>query len=510
MKKLFKINFPLLFAALLFVACDSDDSSDPVVPVNVPPVAVDLSMAMDMAEGNSKTITLAATDADGDVLTYSIVSQSSLGNVTVDGNKATFTANENANGDTTFTYKANDGNADSNTATVAVSITGDFVLKGDITSKKTLTADNVWTLDGAVFVLDGGELVIPAGTIIKAKAGQDTDASYLAIARGGKIDAQGTADKPIIMTTVADDIEPGEKFGSSLTVDNRGLWGGLIVLGKAPSSFKGDVSEFAIEGVPGDDDRGLYGGSDAADNSGIMKYISIRHGGALIGADNEINGLTLGGVGTGTVIDNIEVVANVDDGIEFFGGTVNATNLLVWGQGDDGLDIDQAYAGTVDNAAVIAEAASDHGMEIDGPEGSAPGKFMLKNITLIGSSTAEDGEYNDNRKGATGTINGLLAYGFQVGKDFELDKEADEDTFLAGDLVFQNFEVVVPDGDSLTGGQIFDAKADHDDTLKTTYEEAKNISGETFAKALNDATSATVGADMSKFGWTMAKVKGKF
>ena len=317
MNKLFKINLSLLFAAMLFVACESDDNNDPVVPVNVPPVAIDLSMAMDMSEGNTKTVTLAATDADGDVLTYSIVAQSSLGNVSVDGNTATFTANENANGDTTFTYKANDGQADSNTATVSVSIAGDFVLKGDITSKRTLTADNVWTLDGAVFVLDGGELVIPAGTIIKAKAGQDTDASYLAIARGGKIDAQGTADKPIVMTTVADDIEPGEKFGSSLTVDNRGLWGGLIVLGKAPSSFKGDVSEFAIEGVPGDDDRGLYGGSDAADNSGIMKYISIRHGGALIGADNEINGLTLGGVGTGTVIDHIEVVANVDDGIEF-------------------------------------------------------------------------------------------------------------------------------------------------------------------------------------------------
>ena len=88
--------------------------------------------------------------------------------------------------------------------------------------------------------------------------------------------------------------------------------------------------------------------------------------GALIGQDNEINGLTLGGVGTGTVIDNIEVVGNVDDGIEFFGGTVNASNLLVWGQGDDGLDIDQAYAGTVDNAVVIAESVSDHGMGIDG------------------------------------------------------------------------------------------------------------------------------------------------
>ena len=99
---------------------------------------------------------------------------------------------------------------------------------------------------------------------------------------------------------------------------------------------------------------------------------------------------------------------------------------------------------------------------------------------------------------------------FQSGKDFELDAEADEDTFLAGDLIFQNLEIVVPDGDTLTGGQIFDAKANHDDALKTTFEEAKNISGEPFASAVTDASSATVGADMSKFGWTMAKAKGKF
>ena len=385
-----------------------------------------------------------------------------------------------------------------------------FILSGEISSRVILSADKVWTISGRVFVVDGGELVIPAGTILKAKPGTETNASFLCIARGGKIDAQGTAEKPIIMTAEADNIQPGQTFGSNLGVDNRGLWGGLLVLGNAPSSLKGDVASYQIEGIPADDTRGLYGGTNTSDNSGTMKYISIRHGGALIGQDNEINGLTLGGVGTGTIIDHIEVVGNVDDGIEFFGGTVNASNLLVWGQGDDGLDIDQGYAGNVDNAVVIAEAASDHGMEIDGPEGSATGKFLLTNITLIGSSTASDGEYNDNRKGATGTINGLLAYGFQSGKDFELDAEADEDTFLSGDLIFQNLEIVVPDGDTLTGGQIFDAKANHDDALKTTFEEAKNISGETFASAVTDASSATVGADMSKFGWTMAKAKGKF
>jgi hypothetical protein len=506
MNKFLKINFSLLLAATIFVACESDDNNDPVVPVNVPPSALDLSMAMNISSGDTATINLAATDADGDALTYSVVSQPSLGNVTISGSTATFKANENADGDTSFTYKANDGTADSNTATVSISITGDFVLTGEISTKKTLTSDKVWTISGRVFVVDGGELVIPAGTILKAKGGTETNASFICIARGGKIDAQGTADKPIVMTSEADDIQPGSAFGSNLGVDQRGLWGGLLVLGKAPSSFKGDVSEYQIEGIPADDKRGLYGGSNAADNSGTMKYISIRHGGALIGQDNEINGLTLGGVGTGTVIENIEVVANVDDGIEWFGGTVNAKNLLVWGQGDDGLDIDQAFAGTVDNAVVIAEAASDHGMEIDGPEGSAKGKFTLKNITLIGSATASDGEYNDNRKGATGTIDGLYAYGFQKDKDFELDADADSKTYTDGDLVMKNFEIVIPDGDSLTGGKIFDDKSD---TPNAHYEDAKDISGAVFAKGVAKG-SQTVGADMSKFGWTMAKAKGKF
>ena len=105
--------------------------------------------------------------------------------------------------------------------------------------------------------------------------------------------------------------------------------------------------------------------------------MSIRHGGTSIGEDNEINGLTLGGVGTGTTITNVEVIGNQDDGIEFFGGTVNASNLLVWGQGDDGLDIDQSYSGTISNAIVIANSTSDHGLEIDGPEGSMEGSFKM-------------------------------------------------------------------------------------------------------------------------------------
>ena len=253
------------------------------------------------------------------------------------------------------------------TNTVEVDPYADSTLEGNITSNTTLDASKVWLLKGRVSVVDGVTLTIPAGTVIKAQAGTGTDASTLIIARGGKIDAQGTSDSPIVMTSVSDNIQAGGTYPSSgpaLGIDARGLWGGLLILGKAPSSFSGDVTELQIEGIPSSDFNGLYGGNDAADNSGTLKYVSIRHGGAEIGEGNEINGLTLGGVGNGTVIDNIEVIANVDDGIEFFGGTVNASNLLVWGQGDDGLDIDQAYAGTITNGMVVLAAASEHGLEL--------------------------------------------------------------------------------------------------------------------------------------------------
>ena len=303
-----------------------------------------------------------------------------------------------------------------------------YTLSGQITTDQTLTADQIWTLSGRVVVTSGATLTIEAGTIIKATAGTGASSSTLIVARGGKLNANGTASAPIIMTSESDDIQVGQTQGSSLNQNVRGLWGGLLILGNAPCSFSGDVTELQIEGIPASDPSGLYGGNDPADNSGSITYVSIRHGGAEIGEGNEINGLTLGGVGTGTTINNVEVVANVDDGIEFFGGTVNASNLLVWAQGDDGLDIDQAYAGTISNSMVILNDASDHAMEIDGPEGSAAGSFTLDGITLIGTNdecdaTGVDGEISDYRKGATGANNNVYVMNFTEGKDIELDND---------------------------------------------------------------------------------------
>ncbi|MBT7654975.1 MAG: hypothetical protein HN562_07560, partial [Flavobacteriaceae bacterium] len=245
----------------------------------------------------------------------------------------------------------------------------DSTLEGNITSNLTLDASKMWLLKGRVSVVAGVTLTIPAGTIIKASAGTGADASTLIIARGAKIEASGTEEAPIVMTSISDNIEIGGTYpinGPSLSVESRGLWGGLIILGNAPASFSGDVSELQIEGIPTSDLNGLYGGIDSSDSSGSIQYFSIRHGGAEIGEGNEINGLTLGGVGSETIINHIEVIANVDDGIEFFGGSVNASNLSVWGQGDDAIDIDQGYSGTIDGVLVILTSASDHGLEIDG------------------------------------------------------------------------------------------------------------------------------------------------
>ena len=397
------------------------------------------------------------------------------------------------------------------TETVVVDPYEDSTLEGTISENKTLDASKIWLLKGRVAVENGVTLTIPAGTIIKAASGTGADASTLIIARGATLVADGTAEAPIVMTSVSDNIEVGGTYPSSgpaLNVDTRGLWGGLLVLGNAPCSLSNDVTELQIEGIPTSDTNGLYGGSDAEDSSGSLQYISIRHGGAEIGEGNEINGLTLGGVGSGTTINHIEVLGNVDDGIEFFGGTVNATNLLVWGQGDDAIDIDQAYAGTIDGALVILTAASDHGFEIDGPEGSSTGRFVLKNATVIGATDdcdAEgvDGEMADFRKGATGAILNVLFKDFSGGKDVELDASADATTYTAGTLTFENIDVMHPLDDSgavcsdvETLDKIFDDKSD-----ESTFE----ADASTFAEIVTEQQEGNGLADDSIFSWTFYK-----
>lgn len=369
-------------------------------------------------------------------------------------------------------------------------------LQGIISADKTLTNDKIWEISGRVIVADGATLTIEEGTILKAYAGTGSNASVLIIARGGKLNANGTAAKPIIMTSTSDNIDLGETFGTNLTENDRGLWGGLVVLGKAPGSFETNASEIQIEGIPASDTNGLYGGSVANDNSGTITYVSIRHGGTELSPDNEINGLTLGCVGSGTTINHIEIVGNLDDGVEFFGGTVNVSEILVWGQVDDGLDVDQAYAGTISNSMVILGSSSDHALEIDGPEGNTTGKFTLNNITLIGNLDTSKGEYADFRSHAMGTVNNIFAKGFKADSDVELDNDGVATNYNNGDLSFGTWEIVLPSGVTDVTS-LFKNKA-----------EAVEVTG--FGSTASAVTNNTVGADESAFAWTFAHEKSAF
>jgi hypothetical protein len=276
---------------------------------------------------------------------------------------------------------------------------GNIVVTSNISTNTTWTTGNVYQLGGRITVLDGATLEIEPGVIVKGEAGTGANATALLVARGGRLLAEGEPDAPIIFTSVADEITPEDieagNFGSpNLDPDINGFWGGVIVLGRAPisaSNDNGDVTEIQIDGIPTSDQNGLYGGNDPADDSGVLRYISIRHGGTNIGQGNEINGLSLGGVGTGTVIDHIEIVANQDDGVEWFGGTCSATNVLVWNCGDDGIDTDQSWSGSLDNFVVIG--ALGHAFELDGPEGSFEDGHMIMNGSIkmtFGDRTTED------------------------------------------------------------------------------------------------------------------------
>jgi len=287
----------------------------------------------------------------------------------------------------------------------------------------TWTNDNLYVLSGLVFVSEGVTLNIQAGTVIQSMPGEAENSTALVIARGGKINAMGTAAEPIIFTYQGDN-------GNS-PANLRGQWGGLIILGQA--SLNSSPGFSAIEGIPTNEARGIYGGSDDTDNSGVLSYVSIRHGGTLLGGDNEINGLTLGGVGSGTTIEYVEVIGNRDDGIEWFGGTVGGDHLITAFCADDALDYDEGYRGM--NQFVIVhqdseEGAADRGGEHDGgtdPETGNPfATPEFWNVTSIGNAGSRALTFRDN---AGGEYNNSIFVGYGRGVDIEDLENQNQDSF---------------------------------------------------------------------------------
>lgn len=379
----------------------------------------------------------------------------------------------------------------------------EFLISTNITEDETWETGNTYILATRVTVVDGVTLTIEPGVVVKGQAGQGNNATALLIARGGTIMAEGTADLPIIFTSVADEITPEDVAAGNIVSPNldptiNGLWGGILILGRAPISA--DAESVQIEGIPPSDTNGLYGGTIDDDNSGIMRYISIRHGGTDIGDGNEINGLTLGGVGSGTTLEYIEIVANKDDGIEPFGGSVNVSNIIVWNQGDDAYDCDQAYSGTINNFIYIGGPDSDHAMELDGPEGTGTGTFTLSNGTLKGYIDEEgDGEYIDFRDEVTANIINCYFFNFESIADVELDAEPESLLYVAGDISLSGLEFNVS---HLDGGN---------NTIATIFKDNGGLDAfTTVPPNATLVTTPTVGADATVFdGWSWAYAAGE-
>ncbi len=389
------------------------------------------------------------------------------------------------------------------------------VVTGTLTANTTWTADKVYELASKVIVPSGVTLTIEPGTIIKGRAGSGSLATALIVARGGKIMAEGTADKPIIFTSVEDNIKPGELAGTNLTEEDRDKWGGVIILGYAPISAENGDIETQIEGIPAEEEYGRYGGDNPNDNSGVLRYVSIRHGGAEIGAGNEINGLTLGGVGDGTIIDHIEIFATLDDGVEFFGGTVKVTNVITSYTGDDGLDIDQNFAGSVTNFAVFhGGSVSDEGLEIDGPEGTTytTGLFTLKDGSVTSVGGADGGTPADLKSKAQGTLDNIVFAGYAAGDDlikvrasYQNDcADVKEDAWLHLTDATSAVPLKIINS-SFNGLEVYTKSTAADGTTTCGLHSNAQADAEAAVRPDNSAT----GADMSVFAnWTIAANKG--
>ncbi|MBF7071937.1 hypothetical protein ISG33_00805 [Glaciecola sp. MH2013] len=245
----------------------------------------------------------------------------------------------------------------------------------------SLTNDTVWALTGPVFVgndnADNVSLEIEEGTIIFGSQGAD----YLVVSRGSEIEAIGTSSSPIIFTSYNDVI------GSTV---QAGQWGGLIILGNAPTTkCPQDGTECSLQ-VEGAENGAVFGGTDDNDDSGTLNYVVVKYAGFEIAPDNELNGITFGGVGSGTTIDFLQVHANADDGIEFFGGSVNAKHVVLTSIQDDSVDWDNGYMGKlqyvyVEHAADGTDANRGIEGDGDGGDGTAFSQPKIANLTIIGN-----------------------------------------------------------------------------------------------------------------------------
>ena len=291
-------------------------------------------------------------------------------------------------------------------------------LSGTFTENLTLDANNTYKINGSLIMAAGTTLEIPAGMTLEALAsGADV---YVAISQGAKIIASGTADNPIVFTSDASSPSAGD-------------WGGLIILGSAPiNSVTGNsTSTSEIASLP-------YGGTNASDDSGILRYVRVEYSGGSADGQSENNGISFYGVGNGTVVEFIQAFEGKDDGVEFFGGTVNVDYLSVVNAQDDSIDWTEGYTGTITNAYVKHGQSHDKGIEADGfnTDFSNAGGYFSKptvnNLTIIGLGASTANEAIRLRAGTQGIFNNVHLTGFEEG--FDLDGDLGDNPTGAGVL----------------------------------------------------------------------------
>ena len=274
-------------------------------------------------------------------------------------------------------------------------------LSGEIEGAARLRCDRRYRLSFVTWLRPGATLTIDPGTTI---VGDPATRGTLVVLPGARLIAEGTPERPIVFTSAAAE---GQR--------RAGDWGGLLLLGRAPINLRdaaGEPRRGRVEGLASDGAEGAYGGEDAADSSGVLRYVRIEYSGVALGPNNEINGLTLAGVGRGTQIDHVQVRHSADDCFEFFGGTVDAHHLICQAPGDDAFDWDLGYTGRLQ--FVLAEGGGGHGIEGDNdPSGSdhAPVSApQIYNATLCGGPGAGVGV--SVRRGSGGVLGNVVLAGF--------------------------------------------------------------------------------------------------
>ncbi|MDR2382815.1 MAG: Ig-like domain-containing protein [Prevotellaceae bacterium] len=368
--KLRRILFLLSAVVLLCASCDDKDND----PVEVTSITIPSTLSIKVGGKDTLTVTVEPQNATDKTVTWS----SSAPSVAEITNSATGELTAKTVGTANITVTAANGKS----ATCIVTVTedepvGQILPLGDgsdayeIKSNTTLKYPNTYILSGFVYVTSGVTLTIEPGVIIR---GDKASKGTLIIERGAKINAEGSAERPIVFTS-----------NQAIGQRKSGDWGGLILLGKAPNN----AGEQTIEGGV----RSKHGGNDANDNSGILKYVRVEFAGIEYSPDNEINGITLGSIGNATEIDYVQVSYSGDDSFEWFGGTVNAKHLVAYHGWDDDFDTDNGFSGkiqfalSVRNPKIGDKSASNSFESDNNASGSATEPYtgaVFANVSLFG------------------------------------------------------------------------------------------------------------------------------